>query len=154
MPASLSCEGRGLCQLRLSKRTLAVQARLPARALPRFYSYGPAHLRRPQGCRDNITVSQHVLPQIRALLYVGALSNGILEALAHAERAVTDAIVTPVRHPCCKGQALHAMLGVKTFEQSIVLACHLVTRCLTCGACHGCRACAVPGSLQVGWQLL
>ena len=39
--------------------------------------------------------------QIRALLYVGALSNGILEALAHAERAITNAIVTPVLHPCC-----------------------------------------------------
>ncbi|KAK9831494.1 hypothetical protein WJX81_002371 [Elliptochloris bilobata] len=49
--------------------------------------------------------SQHIrrelifrpMPQIRALLYVGALSNGILEALAHAERALTDAIITPVR---------------------------------------------------------
>ena len=38
--------------------------------------------------------------QVRALLYVGALSNGILEALAHAERAITDAIVTPVLRPC------------------------------------------------------
>ena len=39
--------------------------------------------------------------QVRALLYVGALSNGILEALANLERALTDAIITPVRlmHP-------------------------------------------------------
>lgn len=40
--------------------------------------------------------------QVRALLYVGALSNGILEALAHAERAITDAIVTPVPHPAAR----------------------------------------------------
>lgn len=39
--------------------------------------------------------------QVRALLYIGALSNGILEALANLERALTDAIITPVRlmHP-------------------------------------------------------
>jgi len=35
--------------------------------------------------------------QIRALMYIGALSNGILEALASAERALSDAILTPVR---------------------------------------------------------
>ena len=45
--------------------------------------------------------------QVRALLYVGALSNGILEALAHAERAITDAIVTPVPHSRCTLPALH-----------------------------------------------
>ena len=49
--------------------------------------------------------------QIRALLYVGALSNGILEALAHAERAVTDAIVTPVPHPRCTGSASACSAG-------------------------------------------
>ena len=42
--------------------------------------------------------------QIRALLYVGALSNGILKALAHAEHAVTDAIAMPVLHPAAQCQ--------------------------------------------------
>lgn len=65
--------------------------------------------------------------QIRALLYVGALSNGILEALAHAERAVTDAIITAVLHPCCTGRssALHTILGSEKIERSNAAACLL-----------------------------
>ena len=99
--------------------------------------------------------------QIRALLYVGALSNGILEALAHAERAITNAIVTPVLHPCCacvpllehsKLKPCMHILGVAALQRTSASACRLacwyeageqrahVRRCVTCGRrwqrCH------------------
>ena len=73
--------------------------------------------------------------QVRALLYVGALSNGILEALAHAERAITDAIVTPVPHLSCTLLALHpASPGAASDDRS-----SLSRPCWLDSACSSCR---------------
>jgi len=77
--------------------------------------------------------------QIRALMYIGALSNGILEALASAERALSDAILTPVRirsppppQPSVRPGVAHALRLPLLLERFSAVAAHVAGAGMPC----------------------